>query len=145
MLTLSGSSLIGTAIGILPGIGGGTSNLIAYSTAKNSSKYPEKFGTGIIDGMVASETANNATIGGAMIPLLTLGIPGDTVTAMLLGGFILHGVQPGPLIFIQHADVVYGVYAAMLIATVFMVIWAFGGWKLFIKLLKVAEEFSSFR
>lgn len=135
------SSLIGTAIGILPGIGGGTSNLIAYSTAKNSSKHPEKFGTGIIDGVVASESANNATVGGAMIPLLTLGIPGDTVTAMLLGGFILHGVQPGPLIFIQHADVVYGVYAAMVIATVFMVIWAFGGMKLFIKLLKVPKNF----
>ena len=93
------SSLIGLAIGILPGIGGSTANIIAYSVAKSSSKYPEKFGTGIIDGICASESANNASVGGAMIPLLTLGIPGDGSTALLLGGFMLHGLQPGPLLF----------------------------------------------
>ena len=86
------AALIGVGIGILPGIGGATSNILAYSVIKNKSKYPEKFGTGIIDGVVASETANNATIGGAMVPLLTLGIPGDAATAMLLGGLIVHGV-----------------------------------------------------
>ena len=82
------SSLIGIGIGILPGIGGSTANIIAYSVAKSSSKYPEKFGTGIIDGICASESSNNASIGGAMIPLLTLGIPGDGATAILLGGFM---------------------------------------------------------
>lgn len=87
------SAAVGLGIGILPGIGGATSNILAYSLAKNQSKYPEKFGTGIIDGVVASETANNASIGGAMIPLLTLGIPGDGATVMLLGGFMLHGIQ----------------------------------------------------
>lgn len=80
------SALIGIGIGILPGIGGSTANLVAYMVAKKRSKYPEKFGTGIIDGVVASETSNNASIGGALIPLLTLGIPGDGVTAILLGG-----------------------------------------------------------
>ena len=79
------SAAIGIGIGILPGIGGGTSNMIAYMAAKNGSKHPEKFGTGCIDGIIASETSNNASIGGALIPLLTLGIPGDTATAMLLG------------------------------------------------------------
>ena len=78
------SAIIGIGIGILPGIGGGTSNIVSYSIAKNQSRHPERFGTGIIDGVVASETANNATIGGAMIPLLTLGIPCYTATAMLL-------------------------------------------------------------
>lgn len=135
------SSLIGIGIGILPGIGGGTSNLLSYSVAKNQSKYPEKFGTGIIDGIVASETANNATIGGAMIPLLTLGIPGDTATAMLLGGFVLHGITPGPLLFEGHGDVVYGVFVAMLISTFFMLIWAFGGMRLFIRVLKVPKNY----
>lgn len=70
------SALIGIGIGILPGIGGATSNIIAYSIARQQSKYPEKFGTGIVDGLVASETSNNASIGGALIPMLTLGIPG---------------------------------------------------------------------
>lgn len=90
---------IGTGIGILPGIGGGTAGIMSYTTIKNRSKTPEKFGTGIMDGVVASETANNAAIGGAMIPLLTLGIPGDGITAILLGSLIIHGIAPGPLIF----------------------------------------------
>ena len=79
---------------VLPGIGGGIANVFAYSAVKKRSKYPEKFGTGIIDGVVASEASNNAAIGGALVPLLTLGIPGDTVTAMLLGGLTLHGIAP---------------------------------------------------
>lgn len=135
------SALIGVGIGILPGIGGGTSNILAYSTAKNGSKHPEKFGTGIIDGVVASETANNATIGGAMIPLLTLGIPGDAVTALLLGGFIMNGVQPGPLIFTSHADVVYCVYAAMMLASIVMLVCMLGGMRFFVRVLKVPKNY----
>jgi len=133
------SALIGIGIGILPGIGGGTSNILAYSVAKDQSKYPEKFGTGIIDGVVASETANNATIGGAIIPLLTLGIPGDSVTAMMLGGLIIHGVTPGPLIFEQHSEIVYGIYAMMVIASFLMLFLEFGGLRIFIKVLKVPK------
>ena len=135
------SALIGIGIGILPGIGGSTSNIVAYSVAQSSSKYPERFGTGIIDGVVASETSNNATIGGAMIPLLTLGIPGDAVTAMLLGGFIVHGIQPGPLIFQNHADVVYGVFVAMIVSSFFMLVWSFGAMRFFIKVLKVPKNY----
>lgn len=134
------SALIGTGIGILPGIGGGTSNLIAYSVAKNQSDHPEKFGTGIIDGVVASETSNNATVGGAMIPLLTLGIPGDGVTAMLLGGFMLHGIQPGPLIFQNNAEIVYAIFAAMIIATIAMLVFEYLGIRLFVKVLKVPQN-----
>ena len=135
------SALIGIGIGILPGIGGGTSNIVSYTIAKNQSKYPEKFGTGIIDGVVASETANNATIGGAMIPLLTLGIPGDTATAMLLGGFMIHGIQPGPLLFESHGDVVYGVFTAMILSSFFMLIWSLGAMRLFIRILKVPKNY----
>lgn len=135
------SALIGTGIGVLPGIGGATSNLLAYTVIKNKSKYPEKFGTGIIDGVVASEAANNATIGGAMIPLLTLGIPGDAATAMLLGGLIVHGVQPGPLLFTSHPDVVYGVFAAMCVASIMMIIIQMFGLRIFAKVLKVPKYY----
>lgn len=135
------AALIGVGIGILPGIGGATSNILAYSVIKNKSKYPEKFGTGIIDGVVASETANNATIGGAMVPLLTLGIPGDAATAMLLGGLIVHGVQPGPLLFTTHPDVVYSVFASMCVATIMMIVIQMFGLRLFAKVLEVPKYY----
>ena len=133
------SALIGIGVGILPGIGASTSNLIAYSVAKDSSKYPEKFGTGIMDGIVASESANNATVGGAMIPLLALGIPGDVATALLLGGLTLKGIQPGPLLFVTNAHLVYTVFAAMILANVFMIIMMYGGMRLFVRLLSVSK------
>ncbi|MCQ2453621.1 MAG: tripartite tricarboxylate transporter permease [Clostridia bacterium] len=133
------SGIIGMGIGILPGIGGGTSNVLAYTVAKNSDKHPEEFGTGRIDGLVASETANNATIGGAMVPLLTLGIPGDTTTAMLLGALTLHGLTPGPLLFQNQAEVVYGIFAAMLICSVIMLFMEFFGLRIFVKLLTIPK------
>lgn len=135
------SALIGLGIGILPGIGGGVSCMISYTVAKNSSKHPEKFGTGIIDGVVASETANNATIGGAMIPLLSLGIPGDAVTAMLLGGLMVHDVSPGPLIFQKSGPVVYGIFFAMIISAIFMVVFMLIGMKGFIKVLNIPKNY----
>ena len=135
------SSIMGMLIGILPGIGGSTSGILSYVAAKNQSKYPEKFGTGIMDGIVASETANNATIGGALVPLLALGIPGDGVTAMLLGGFMIHGLTPGPLLFITDADFVFGIFAALLVANVVMLILEFFGIRIFIRLLKVPKYY----
>lgn len=135
------STLIGVGIGILPGIGGATSNILAYSVAQKSSKYPEKFGTGIIDGVVASESANNGSVGGAMVPLLTLGIPGDGATAMLLGGFMIHGIQPGPLLFNTHADLVYIIFGAMFIAAVVMLIVQMVGLRIFANVLKVPKYY----
>ena len=111
-LNMLRSSAIGIVIGILPGIGGAISGMLAYTAAKNQSKHPEKFGTGIMDGVVASESANNAGIGGAMIPLLTLGIPGDAATAMLLGGLMVHQIAPGPLIFDKSGPEVFGIFFA---------------------------------
>ena len=134
------SSLIGIAIGILPGIGAGTSNILSYVAAKKQSKTPEKFGKGIMDGVVASETANNAGIGGAMIPLLTLGIPGDAVTAMLLGGFMIHGIQPGPLLFVSQGALVYTIFAALLLSSVMMLVCEFYGMRIFVKLLGVPKN-----
>lgn len=134
------SSLIGLGIGILPGIGGGTSNIIAYVAAKSSSKKPEEFGKGNPAGVVASESSNNAAVGGALVPLISLGIPGDTVTAMLLGGLVLHGLQPGPLLMQNSGDVVYGIFAALLIANIFMILFLFMGMKGFIRLLSIPRH-----
>lgn len=133
------SALIGTGIGILPGIGGSTAGILSYVAAKKASKHPEEFGTGIIDGVVASETSNNAVIGGALIPLLTLGIPGDGVTAMLLGAFMIHGLTPGPLLFTTSGDIVYGIFAACIVANVLMLILELAGMRYFIKLLSIPK------
>jgi len=133
------SAIIGIGIGILPGIGASTSNLVAYQVAKQSSKHPEKFGTGIMDGIVASETANNACAGGALIPLLALGVPGDIASALLLGALTLQGIQPGPLLFTAHPDLVFTVFASLMVANVIMLIMARCGMKVFVKLLSVSK------
>ncbi len=140
LLNLFRSSVIGTGIGILPGIGGSTSNIIAYITAKNQSKHPEKFGTGIMDGIVASESANNASVGGALVPLLTLGIPGDTVTAMLLGGLMIHGIRPGPLLFTTNGPIVYSIFAALIVANFAMIVLEFFGMRGFVRLLSIPKH-----
>ena len=134
------SSLIGIGIGILPGIGGSTAGLLAYTAQKNASKYPEKFGTGVIDGVIASETSNNAVIGGSLIPLLTMGIPGNTVTAIFLGGLTIHGISPGPLIFQKSGQYVYGIFLALIVANVFMLIFERGCLKGFVKLLDIPKH-----
>ena len=135
------SAVIGCIIGILPGIGASTSNVMAYTVAKKSSKHPEAFGTGIIDGIVASEAANNASIGGAMVPLLALGIPGDSVTALLLGGLTLKGISAGPLLFTEHVDLVYSIFIAMILASVFMLVIEFYGLRIFAKLLGLPKYY----
>lgn len=134
------SALIGIGIGILPGIGGGTSNLIAYAVAKAQAKNKDEYGKGCMGGIVASETSNNASIGGALIPLLTLGIPGDTVTAMLLGGLMIHGIQPGPLLFANNGPMVYSIFAAVIVANVAMLAMEFCGIRIFVKLLSIPKN-----
>ncbi|MGE4353695.1 MAG: tripartite tricarboxylate transporter permease [Oscillospiraceae bacterium] len=133
------AAAIGVGIGILPGIGGGTSNILAYGAVRSASKYPDKFGTGIIDGIVATETANNASIGGAMVPLLTLGIPGDTITAVLLGAFMVHGLQPGPMLFKTNGELIYAIFAALIVASVMMIIIEFLFMRGFIRLLTIPK------
>ncbi len=134
------SSLIGIGIGILPGIGGSTAGILAYTAQKNSTKYPEKFGTGIIDGIVASETSNNAVIGGSLIPLLTMGIPGNTVTAIFLGGLTIHGISPGPLIFQKSGQYVYGIFLALIMANIFMLVFERGCLRGFVRLLDIPKH-----
>ncbi|MEC7906915.1 MAG: tripartite tricarboxylate transporter permease [Verrucomicrobiota bacterium] len=116
------SSLIGTWIGILPGVGANIGSVTAYSAAKSvaSPEETEKFGEGSEVAIVASESANNATVGGALIPLVSLGIPGSVIDAILLGGLLIHGLQPGPLLFQQNPDMVYTIMGAMFVANIFM-------------------------
>ncbi len=130
-------ALIGLVIGILPGLGGNVSNLMAYSYAKKTSKYPEKFGTGVVDGVVASETANNATVGGAVIILLTLGIPGDNATSVILAGFQMHDVIPGPLLFKTSGALVYAILATFIVANIAFFLIEYFGLPLFTKMLSI--------
>jgi putative tricarboxylic transport membrane protein len=115
------SSLLGTWIGALPGIGANVGSVTAYTLAKKSSKHPEKFGQGSEEGIVASESANNATVGGALIPLLAMGIPGSVIDAILLGGMVIHGLQPGPLLMKNQPEAVWSLTGAMLISNFMMV------------------------
>jgi len=129
------SSVIGTCIGILPGVGQTTSSLLAYNQAKAASKTPEIFGTGCKDGIVASESANNACCGGALIPMLSLGIPGDTVTSILLGGLMIHGMSPGPMLFRDHQNIIGAVFIVFIIANLLMFVLEIGLMKAFIRVL----------
>ncbi|MEM8648402.1 MAG: tripartite tricarboxylate transporter permease, partial [Pseudomonadota bacterium] len=121
-LNLTRSGVIGTWIGLLPGIGGNIAAMMAYATARQVSKEPQKFGTGHEPGVVAAETANNASIGGALIPLITMGIPGSVTEAILIGALIIHNLQPGPLLFVTNPEIAYGVIASYLAANIVMVV-----------------------
>ena len=114
------SSLIGVAIGALPGAGGSIANLVAYDQAKRGSKTPEKFGTGTPDGIVASEAGNSATAGGGLIPLIALGIPGSAVDAILMASLMVHGISIGPRLIMDNADLVYGMFLAMAVSSLMM-------------------------
>lgn len=120
MVNLIRSSVIGTWIGVLPGIGANIGSVAAYSTAKNFSKTPEKFGHGSEEGIVAAESANNATVGGALIPLITMGIPGSVIDAILLGALMIHQLQPGPMLFESDPEVVYTIIGSFAVANVLM-------------------------
>jgi len=114
------SSVIGTWVGILPGVGANVGSVMAYSAAKGMSKKPELFGKGSEEGIIASEAANNATIGGALIPLVAMGIPGSVIDAILLGALVLHGLQPGALLFQNDPDIVYTIIMTMFLANIAM-------------------------
>jgi len=125
-LNMLRSGVIGTWIGLLPGIGANIAALVSYSTARQMSDTPEKFGTGHDHGVVAGETANNASIGGALIPMITMGIPGSATEAILIGALIIHNLQPGPLLFQNAPEVAYGIIAAYLVANILMLFMMWG-------------------
>ncbi len=110
--------IIGVLIGILPGAGGTIASYVSYGDVRRNARHPELVGKGSLEAIAGPESANNAVSGGAMIPMLTLGIPGDSVTAVLLGAMMIQGIQPGPLLFKQHLDVVYPIFAGMILSNV---------------------------
>lgn len=134
------SSVIGTFIGSIPGAGSDIAAFVGYSEAKRRSKTPEKFGKGAIEGVASAEAANNACTGGAMIPMLSLGIPGDAVTAILLGAFVIQGLQPGPMLYQDHMDVVYTVFSSMMLANIAMLIVGLIGIRFFARAITIRKS-----
>lgn len=134
------AATVGTGIGILPGIGVSTASLTGYLAAKKTSRRGDQYGTGIVDGVVASESANNACIGGALVPLLALGIPGDTVASILLGAFIMNNIQPGPLLFLTQGELVYGIFTSLVIASVAVAVFMFALMPVFIRIVRAPKN-----
>jgi len=114
--------IIGFIIGVLPGAGGTIASILSYTTEKRLSKHPEEFGHGAIEGVAGPESANNSDTAGALVPLLTLGVPGGGATAVMLGAFIMYGIQPGPLLFQSNPDLVWGLIDSMYIGNVMLLI-----------------------
>ncbi len=134
------SSAIGTFVGILPGIGGSAASILSYSQAKNFSKHPERLGKGEPEGVIASEASNNGLTGGALVPLLSLGIPGDSTTAVLVGAFLLQGIQVGPLFITSNPDLWGGIVWALLLANIVMFVMMFYSIKYMAKLVYVPKQ-----
>lgn len=134
-------SLIGTAIGIVPGTGGPIASFLAYDREKRRSRRPQEFGKGAIEGVAAPEAANNGVTGAALIPMLTLAIPGDPIVAVLMGGLIIHGLQPGPLLFTQQPVFVTGIFVSILVAYVFTVVVQLRLIPLFVQVQKVKRPY----
>ena len=132
--------LIGTFIGAIPGAGGDIAVFVSYGFNKSVSRHPELWGTGIPNGVASTESANNGCSGGAMIPLLSLGVPGDAVTAVLLGAFIMKGIQPGPMMYVTNLDVVYRVFATLMLANLCMLIVGCAGVRFFVKIISVEKK-----
>jgi putative tricarboxylic transport membrane protein len=126
-------------VGILPGAGGTISAILSYVTERRLSKHPETFGKGAIEGVAGPESANNSDTAGAMVPLLTLGIPGSSTTAILMGAFIMYGLQPGPLLFKEHPDTVWGLIDSMYLGNVMLLILNLPLVKVWVQLLRIPK------
>ena len=139
-VTLLRSSIIGTFIGCVPGTGGDIASFVSYDQAKRWSKYKDNFGNGEPEGIVAPEAGNNSVSGGAMIPMLTLGIPGDGATAIMLGALMVQGMQPGPLLFKEQATSVYAIFIGLLLANAVMGLMGFSLIRVFVKVVNIPKE-----
>jgi putative tricarboxylic transport membrane protein len=129
------ASVLGSIIGVLPGAGATITSFICYNEVRRFSKNKDQFGKGCLEGVAAPEAGNNAVVGGSMVPLLTLGIPGSATTAVLLGALMLHNIQPGPLLFQTNGEIVYGVFAALLVACFAQLLFGLIGVPLWIKVI----------
>ena len=134
------SAFIGTFVGAVPGTGTDIAAFLSYGEAKRSSKHPEEFGHGAIEGIAAPEAGNNACVNGAMIPMFTLGIPGEAATAVMLGGLMLLGLQPGPLLFRDNPQVIYTVFASNITSNFFIVVLGLIGARFFAKILSLPKN-----
>ncbi|WP_112322853.1 tripartite tricarboxylate transporter permease [Oceanibium sediminis] len=137
--TLIKSAAIGTFVGILPGTGASTASFIAYSEAKRSGRFRDKFGTGEPEGLIASETSNNAVTGGALVPTLALGIPGDPVTAVVMSTLIIQGIQPGVRLFADNADLMNAAFLALILCNLMLLVVAAAGSRLLTRVLSMPE------
>lgn len=135
------SSIIGTIIGIIPGAGASVATFISYGEAKRVSKHPEKFGTGTPEGIICAESSNNALVGGALVPLLAFGIPGNAAAAVLLGGLTIYGLVPGNRLFSEQAPFVYSIFIGLFISVVIMLIWGATTIKFFTYVLRVKPTY----
>ncbi|HEY7520459.1 MAG TPA: tripartite tricarboxylate transporter permease [Methylomirabilota bacterium] len=133
------STLVGLLIGVLPAIGGSAANVMAYDQAKKFSKHPEKFGTGIPEGIIASEASNNSNVAGSLVTIMAFGIPGDAVTAVMLGAMTIHGIQPGPLFMTQQPKVAYGLFAAYILAHPIMIVLQWLLARVYLKIVRVPK------
>lgn len=131
------SSLLGYIIGVIPGAGASIASFISYIVARKTSKTPEMFGKGSAEGLVASETANNAAVSGAMAPLLALGIPGSATTAVLIGALMIQGIQPGPLLFTRNPEIPYSIFASLFVGVPVMVIIGLAGAKIWAQVANI--------
>lgn len=134
------SAFVGTCIGALPGAGADIAAWIAYGVAKKTSKKPEEFGKGSFEGVIAPTSANNAALGGTWIPALAFGVPGDSITAIVLGAMLMYGLRPGPLIFEQNADLIKNIFAIALISQLLLLPIGLLGIKIFSKILKLPRN-----
>ena len=139
-LTIFKSMLLGTFIGILPGTGSTISSFIAYGEAVRSSKHPEKFGTGVPEGLIAPETANNAASAGTMVPTLALGIPGGSASAVILAAMMIYGLTPGPLIIQLQPKLLYMIFVAMLFSDIVAIIFMLPAIRFFAVALTVPRK-----
>ena len=124
----------------MPGLGASPAAYMAYSEAQRTSKHPEQFGKGAIEGVMAPEAANNAVTGSAMIPLLTLGIPGDDVTAVLMGAFLIQGITPGPNIFFENTTVVYGIFGSLIMCDILLYVIAKLGFRAWVRITQLPKH-----
>ncbi len=138
--TIIRGSIIGVILGAIPGIGGAPAAYMSYNEAKRSSRVKDNFGKGEVEGIAAAESGNNGCAGATLIPLLSLGVPGDVVTAVILGAFMMHNLTPGPLLFQENIIVVYAVYIGIMISSLFMFVTGIGCIKSFAKIALVPKQ-----
>ena len=135
--TLFRGSLIGIGVGAMPGLGAPVASFMSYDQAMKRSKHKEEFGKGRLEGIAASEAANSSVVASSLIPLFVLGIPGNLAAAMLMGAFMIHGMQPGPLLFKENAQLMYGIYGSLVLASLFLLVIGRFGLRLFCKAVDI--------